>query len=286
MIISKPKAEFLYEGEIYRIGAAVIANGRSIYAGLTGEICEIRTEEDKETENETPEIICRFEPPKLSSDILELEKRFSDTCMTKKKIEDIPLDSVIMSPEMLICPDNDRNKEKIYVLTEEWANDGDGGVNSEVFTDALTAKAFLNFKLSKEMSDGLIAKWTDKEDLKFEENGSSYTAWIDGYYSELHYFLNIEEREMTVSPEFVNSLGKRYLEKCRYNDFYSQVSEWEEVGSLNEDEWQRFISDARIPEKINGKLSDTYREEYWAAVSEVGNELLKEYLTKKSEECK
>ena len=213
MIITEPKAEFLYEGETYRIGATVIANEKSAYAGLVGEICEIRTGEDKETDNETPEILCRFEIPKLSADIKEFEERISNICNTEKKIEDISLDSVIMSPEMLICPDNDRNKEKIYVLTEEWANDGDGGFNTEVFTDALTAKAFLNFKLSNEMSDGLIAKWQVDEEFKFEENDSAYTAWIDGYYSELHYTLKIEEYRMTVSPDFVNRIGKRYLEK-------------------------------------------------------------------------
>ena len=286
MIITEPKAEFLYEGETYRIGATVIANEKSAYAGLVGEICEIRTGEDKETENETPEIFCRFEPPKLSADITELEKRFSDACAAEKKIEDIPLDSVIMSPEMLICPDNDRNKEKIYVLTEEWANDGDGGFNTEVFTDALTAKAFLNFKLSNEMSDGLIAKWQSDEEFKFEENDSAYTAWVDGYYTELHYTLKIEVKEMTVSPGFVSGIGKRYLEKCCYEDFYSQVSEWEDAETLNEDEWQRFISDARIPEEINAGLSDIYWEEYWNAVCEAAHKLLNEYLEKHSEETK
>ena len=213
MIITEPKAEFLYEGETYRIGATVIANAKSAYEGLVGEICEIRTGEDKETENETPEIFCRFELPKLSADITEFEKRFSDACATEKKIEDIPLDSVIMSPEMLICPDNDRNKEKIYVLTEEWANDGDGGFNTEVFSDYDAAKAALNVSLDREMSDGLIAKWQSYEEFKFEENDSAYTAWIDGYYFELHYTLKIEEYKMTVSPDFVNRIGNRYLEK-------------------------------------------------------------------------
>lgn len=286
MIITKPKAEFLYEGETYRIGDTVVACWESEYAGLIGRIDEIRTGEDKETENEMPEIFCRFEPPKLSADITELEKRFSDACAAEKKIEDIPLDSVIMSPEMLICPDNDKNKEKIYVLTEEWANDGDGGFNTEVFTDALTAKAFLNFKLSKEMSDGLIAKWQADEELKFEEDESSYTAWVDGYYTELHYTLKIEVQKMTVSPGFVSGIGNRYLEKCRYEDFYSQVSEWEDAEKLNEEEWQRFISDARIPEEINAGLSDTYQSEYWNAICEAAHKLLNEYLAKHSEETK
>ncbi len=286
MIIAKPKAEFLYEGETYRIGATVIANAKSAYEGLVGEIREIRTGEDKETENETPEIFCRFELPKLSADITELEKRFSDDCVTKKKIEDIPLDSVIMSPEMLICPDNDKNKEEIYVLTEELANDGDGGFNTEIFSDYDAAKAFLNATLAREMSDGLIAKWKDRESFKFQEDGDSYTAWVDGYYTELHYTLKIEVKEMTVSPGFVSGIGKRYLEKCRYEDFYSQVSEWEETETLNEDEWQRFISDARIPEEINAGLSDTYQSEYWNAVCEAAHKLLNEYLEKHLEETK
>ena len=286
MIITKFGADFLYEGETYRIGATVIANAKSAYEGLVGEIREIRTGEDKETENETPEIFCRFEPPKLSADITELEKRFSDDCVTKKKIEDIPLDSVIMSPEMLICPDNDKNKEKIYVLTEEWANDGDGGFNTEVFSDYDAAKAALNVALDREMSYGLIKKWKDKDSFKFEEDGDSYTAWVDGYYTELHYTLKIEVKEMTVSPGFVSGIGKRYLEKCRYEDFYSQVSEWEETETLNEDEWQRFISDARIPEEINAGLSDTYQSEYWNAVCEAAHKLLNEYLEKHSEETK
>lgn len=285
MIITEPKAEFLYEGETYRIGATVIANEKSSYAGLVGEICEIRTGEDKETENETPEIVCCFNIPKLPSDVDNLMEIFMCD-FTEEKKEDSPLDSVIMSPETLICPDNDKNKEKIYVLTEEWANDGDGGSNTEVFTDALTAKAFLNFKLSNEMSDGLIAKWQANEEFKFEENDSAYTVWIDGYYSELHYTLKIEEYKMTVSPDFVNRIGKCYLEKCRYEDFYSQVSEWEETETLNEEEWQRFISDARIPEEINAGLSDTYQSEYWNAVCEAAHKLLNEYLEKHLEGTK
>lgn len=205
---------------------------------------------------------------------------------TEEKKEDSPLDSVIMSPEMLICPDNDKNKEKIYVLTEEWANDGNGGFNTEVFSDYDAAKATLNVALDREMSYGLIKKWKDKDSFKFEEDGDSYTAWVDGYYTELHYTLKIEVKEMTVSPGFVSGIGKRYLEKCRYEDFYSRVSEWEDAEKLNEEEWQRFISDARIPEEINASLSDTYRSEYWNAVCEAAHKLLNEYLEKHSEETK
>lgn len=285
MIITEPKAEFLYRGETYRIGDTVIAGWKSKYAGLIGEIREIRTGKDKKTETEKPEIVCCFyipKPPYAADDLMEV---LSCDFIEETK-EDSPLDSVIMSPEMITCSGSNRNKEEIYALTEEWANDGDGGFNTEVFSDYDAAKAFLNATLAREMSDGLIAKWKDSESFKFEEDESSYKAWFDGYYPELHYTLKIEEYKMTVSPDFVNRIGKCYLEKCRYEDFYSQVSEWEDAEKLNEDEWKRFISDARIPEEINAGLSDTYRSEYWNAVCEAAHKLLNEYLEKHSEETK
>lgn len=285
MIITKPGAEFLYDGKTYRIGDTVVACWEIEYAGLIGRIDEIRTGKDKKTETETPEIVCCFNIPKLPSDVDNLMEIFMCD-FTEEKKEDSPLDSVIMSPEMITCSGSNRNKEEIYALTEEWANDGDGGFNTEVFSDYDAAKAFLNATLAREMSDGLIAKWKDSESFKFEEDESSYKAWFDGYYPELHYTLKIEEYKMTVSPDFVNRIGKCYLEKCRYEDFYSQVSEWEDAEKLNEDEWKRFISDARIPEEINAGLSDTYQSEYWNAVCEAAHKLLNEYLEKHSEGTK
>ena len=96
----------------------------------------------------------------------------------------------------------------------------------------------------------------------------------------------LRKPKMTVSPGFVSGIGNRYLEKCRYEDFYSRVSEWEDAEKLNEEEWQRFISDARIPEEINAGLSDTYQSEYWNAVCEAAHKLLNEYLEKHLEETK
>ena len=69
MIITEPKAEFLYRGETYRIGDTVVAGWKSDYAGLIGRIDEIRTGKDKKTETETPEIVCCFNIPKLPSDV-------------------------------------------------------------------------------------------------------------------------------------------------------------------------------------------------------------------------
>lgn len=70
----------------------------------------------------------------------------------------------------------------------------------------------------------------------------------------------------------------KYKEERLYEDFASQVEEWEEVGELSEEEYQRYLADVRIPNMIDKGLSDTYWECYWEAVSEAAHALLCEYL--------
>ena len=85
-------AEFEYEGVKYVVGQPVVATAESEYEGLHGTITEIRDGEDKETDNETPDIYCEFEPP---------EEVFSDLYDEPKELEDIILDLVIMAPGMV-----------------------------------------------------------------------------------------------------------------------------------------------------------------------------------------
>lgn len=92
---------FTYEGKIYKIGDRIIATEGSEYEGLYGFIFEICDDEDKETENDTPDIYCSFDVPSDPQQIKKLEKIFSDLYREPKKIDDIILDFVIMSPEMI-----------------------------------------------------------------------------------------------------------------------------------------------------------------------------------------
>lgn len=110
MIVNKQGAEFLYQGNVYRIGDRVVAAEGSEYAGLNGVIFEIRDGEEKETENDTPDIYCSFEKPVLPSDIEELERRFSILYQQKKHLEDIALDVIIMMPEMLMIEESAQRK--------------------------------------------------------------------------------------------------------------------------------------------------------------------------------
>ena len=99
MLINKPGAEFLYNGIIYRVGDVIIGSNQSEYAGLIGSILEIRDGDDKETENDTPDIYCSFEPPVLPADIAKVEAVFSDLYDEKKEVDDICFDMNCDIPE-------------------------------------------------------------------------------------------------------------------------------------------------------------------------------------------
>lgn len=94
MMINKQGESFEYDGITYRVGDPVIGNEQSEYKGLFGTITEIRDGEDKETENDTPDIYCSFEPPVLPCDRKELEEVFSSLYAEPKTIDDIILDMV------------------------------------------------------------------------------------------------------------------------------------------------------------------------------------------------
>ena len=87
----------------YCVGMRICATEASEYSGLYGYISEIRDGEDKDTENETVDIICGFFPPADEPKIKAYEEIFSDLYGEKKTIDEIVLDNVVMSPEM-ICP--------------------------------------------------------------------------------------------------------------------------------------------------------------------------------------
>ena len=108
MIINRAGKPFYHNGKQYHVGDRVRVLEGDDYAGLSGTITEIRDGEDKETENETPDVYCCFDEPETPEAILEIEERFSDLYDEPKALEDICLDEVIMDPDFLeILSDND-----------------------------------------------------------------------------------------------------------------------------------------------------------------------------------
>ena len=278
MIIKQPGAEFFYEDVCYKIGDRIVGTDASEYQGLLGSIIEIRDGEDKETENETPDIYCSFNDPVLPADIAELEATFSDLYNEKKVMDDIALGMIIMAPEMLIVPGQLEKAIKVYVLKEDWSVNGNQGRTTQVFSDILEAKARLNESLSDEIASGCVSDWIDNEEYMTEASELSYEGWLEGRYCENHYAISVEEQEMSLTPAVIGEIGRAYLDSVRYEDFASQVAEWDEIDELSDAAYQKYLSDKRIPEMINKKLGDTYWESYWEAVSEAAHMLLREYL--------
>ena len=114
----------------FAIGQRIYANGQSDWEWLFGVITEIRTDEDKETENETPDIYCSFDVPVLPADVTGLEERFSSLYREPKKLEDISLDEVIMAPEMIepLEPWTSRKKKEVWAVVIDWSWHGRMGI--------------------------------------------------------------------------------------------------------------------------------------------------------------
>ena len=88
MVIRKKGSVFFIDGKEFKIGGGVFANDESEYMGLYGTVTEIRTDEE-------------FMSPDSVAMAAELETRFSDLYRQDMQLEEISLDCVIMSPEML-----------------------------------------------------------------------------------------------------------------------------------------------------------------------------------------
>ena len=280
MLINKSGAEFLYNGITYRVGDVIIGSDQSEYAGLIGSILEIRDGDDKETENDTPDIYCSFDPPALPADIAKVEAVFSDLYDTQKTLDDICFDMVIMAPEMIIVPGQAKKSIKLYILSEDWAANGDTGHSSSIYSDPLEARARLNEALGKEIDSGCLSDWINTPEYQTEISENSYEGWLDGFHCESHYAISLEERNVVLTPSVIGDVGRTYLDASRYEDFASQVEQWEEVGELSEEEYQRYLAVVRIPNMIDKGLSDIYWECYWESVSEAAHTLLREYLAR------
>jgi len=101
MILKHVGKSLIVEGTEFFVGMEIVATDESEYVGLKGHITEIRTDSDKDMENEGPDIYCAFIEPEDPQEIAGLEDTFSELYGEPKKLEDICLDCVIMAPSMI-----------------------------------------------------------------------------------------------------------------------------------------------------------------------------------------
>lgn len=283
MVLDRPGAKFDYNGRKYVIGEPVIGTEASEYDGLIGTILEIRDGEDKETENETPDIYCSFEPPVHPYDIQRLEQVFSELYQYPKKLDDIILDLVIMAPEMiepLRYLQENRQKLSIYTVCEEWVFDGVDDHSITPFMDYRLARLKFCEDLAEDQRNGCIHAWEKRDDLVIESRKDYYECYLDGEYCRNHYKISIRQDAALISDETLGMIGRAYIDQSRMEDFASNAAEWDKAEALSDEQFQRFISDPSIPDRIEKKLgkNDPYWESYWDSISDVAHELLNEYL--------
>lgn len=284
MILNRPGAEFEYEGVTYTIGGAVVGTAESEYEGLYGRITAIYDGEDKETENETPDIYCEFDPPVMPHEVKALEKTFSDLYDQPKTLDDTVLDMVIMAPEMIRPLDDLHTVSKkipIYIVMEDWAVDGEHGNSCELFTDYDDARRIMLDKLREELDNGAIPQWSASGAYVEDSSKDSYKGYIEGDYLDNHYEISLLPQSLMMSTQHIQKVGGLYKAQCRTEDFVSQIEDWEKVAAMSAMQYQKLITNPAIPERIEQQLgrNDHYWEAYWESVSEVAHDLVRQALT-------
>jgi len=278
-MIYKHNDIFRYAGNTYTVGELVYANKVSDYYGLIGVIKEVRTGKDKETENSTPDVYVDFSEPVLKADKERLVALFNGE-------EDLPLDGVIMAPEMIepLSWKRDVHKIKVYVIREKWAYDGDEGETcSAVYMEKEEALKQFRIQLDKEREDGIIGTLQTSDDFVVDESENSYFGYIEGFAAESNYEITLSEEVLEVGEEGMEMLGTTYMEqKCR-ELIMDQIEDWEERAGLTNKQYECLINDPEIQPMIEQALKDKtgFWETFWEAVSEVAFKLVAKHSERK-----
>lgn len=288
MILRKKGDVFWYNDKKYVVGEKVIATSESEYEGMIGKIIGIYDGEDKETDNDTPDIYCSFREPILKATKEKVKERFSKLWVDVLEIDDINIEQAVMAPDMIIPIDtlqNNKDKRKIYILVEDAAIDGNETVSVDAFTDYKDAKRYLEIKLNDEMENGMLLTPGDPSDFIIEETEDSYEIYRKGRYCEWHYSVYIKEYEADLSEEFINEIGKLFVHKIFAGDFEAQVETWDEFADFTDKEYTEFIRNPEIPKRIAEDLKndENFMSEYLGAVCEIAHKIVDEEVKRRME---
>lgn len=281
MIFNQNGAIFTYDGSTYTIGDRVIATDESAYEGLFGTILEIRTGNDKSTDNDTPDFHCEFIPPALPAEVVALETRFSALYQQKKVLDDITLDEVIMAPEMIrVINPMGVHSIAVYTVHEEWVLKGDYGENRYPAPDPDLAKLKMTELFHNDQAEGCISEWREHGAALEEVTGENYyECWVQDEYCENHYKVTIETQSIPISEDAFTEIGKAFVDRILRNHFAEQIEDWEEISGLSDAQITDMVAQPCVPERIRKQLKENgYLEEsYWESVSEAAFTIVKEF---------
>ena len=207
MILRENGERFESDGKIFTVGGTVIANDKSDYDGFVGTVREIRSNSDKETDNDTPDIYCDFYMPVAEDDIKEAEKRFSKLYGYNCTVDKIDREGIIMSPEMLDAEPVNKRYIKMYCVKEEWANDDSFGTSYDLFFSFDAAKADFRKKLAiAGKIDDIICSIKSKPDFVCEQAETTFECYTEDFYDESHYCISVDRVDVLVTDADIQSL--------------------------------------------------------------------------------
>ena len=289
MLLTENGTRFEYEGKTFVIGDKVIATKETEYEGLIGTIFEIRDGEDKDTDNDTPDIYCYFDTPIHKEHIQKLEETFSKLHSEKLTIDDIAMDHIIMAPDM-IMPIAEIDKavqtETVYAVFEDWAGNDNYGSSFTLHASLEDAIQKFRIILHDEAEDGIIRDIHNHSCCVEHSSDIYYDCYREGYHCESHYILEIKKVDLRLSASFIGKIGAIKIAASRIEDFIEQLEQWDELEDLSDKMYEKMIADPDVPGRIKNALSknDAYWESYWESISEVAHRIVREYLEKQAKE--
>lgn len=210
MILNKKEQSIEIDGKLFKIGNYVIGTSAGDYDGIIGIIREIRTNSDKETDNNTADIYCDFLKPVMKNDIKTVEDRFSKIYKSDYKIDDIDFSGVILAPKMLDIIGGNGTKINIYLVKEDWAYNDSYDSTVDAFFDKESALIDFKKKLSICGSNGdIIPEMSYMDDFISEESDESYECYIEGFYDDNHYSISVDCVEAEISDRLIKSITPR-----------------------------------------------------------------------------
>ena len=267
MIYNKKGEMFFYEDKMFIIGEEVYAT-ESVFYGFLGNITEIRTGDDRDTENEGPDIYCKFRKPVIVRDKVTLHD-----------LDSSALDLVIMAPEMII-PTREvgggLQKIKIFAVVEDCVDEGEDKSTTRLFTERQHAEIIMRKSIEKEKANGCISNWISSPLFTEEQHGDMYyTAYCKDDYAFNHYTVYIDELELTISIPFTEQMLPICLAMKYRNEVADQIMPWDVPKKVK----RTAINDPSLYIRVETLLSDKelYKEEYNEAISEVAYQLTKEH---------
>lgn len=275
MIYNKINDKFQYNEVTYKIGATIIGTDESEYKGLFGTITEIRTGNDKETDNTTPDIYCSFELPLLQQEINDLEARFSELYGEKKWTEDIILDEVILSPAMIKLLSSDKPSQdglELFIVDEAWAMDGEPDSSITIFTDYDEAKHLMHENLKEDKENGIISRIGDSDKFISDEGVDFYDGYIDGEHNEDFYKIEIKRVKVNVADD-------KLLKLIAQRALSARVEDWDKTAKLNKREKNHLIYDSDAVSELFTEFNsdEVFQEQFWNLISEIGFKYVDEH---------